>query len=410
MSDTFVDVGGVEVNEADLLTDPRAEGWNVEGTPERTENPEAKSPPPKSVADQIGDEWAEQEKNHDGWLPSAPPAEGEPDEFDIETLNEGQVAGMVFSDSERADFEAAVESNPGAVEELIADGLMVAEPKTNQELFDNLQALKTHFPAIEEAGREARQVVDRAFDLYASGEIDDPGRFADAIAEHYGEDTAREFVQRWKQDEEGELLLDPDEWLEEQDARFEEAAIEEDTAEFSERFGAGLDRYLGGLSPKEREQMAPVLGDFALGFLQGGGDAGEFGETPEEVERFLRNSAGNIKQLAEAARIAEFRAGEDANDRTAALEAGWLDAVDQRKSYDEHFADEVQKRIADGRVDADALSAAAAAHIVPRPSWAERIEQATDIGLSESQKEAQRSFDALQSVPKRTRRRRRRRG
>jgi hypothetical protein len=177
--------------------------------------------------------------------------------------------------------------NPGLEQDLVARGMIVAEPKSESDLLRNLAAIEKVQQAEANAaafqGHQQQQALQLGLRAYEEGE--DPAQIADLLLQ-WGPEVADAFTRHWEQEEgyvdDWEEPLTPDEWRTrarqqmEEDAAFEQFIQDAAAAQQAEA---------------AQQQLQAEVEAAAHAFI---------GRTPN-IERYSNEMANLIRQLDPAA-------------------------------------------------------------------------------------------------------------
>jgi copper chaperone CopZ len=306
--------------------------------------------PPKSAAEQIGDEWAEMESPRaEGWLGAEPaepetPAEDAPPQ--IEAAPDRTAIAAVGADPD--ELEAFLADNPDVERQLASVPGWTPEPTTAAEVSTNSAILSNLLGEAHDSKAAKRELLDEAMQHFEAGE--DPAAIADAL-QGIDPGIAELFANQWRVAEaEPTTAL---EWLQGQNqvkafldlaaqTKQEAEAAEKAQAQAKGALEAGIAAFEKGFTDRQRAPLGDAVS--ALSALHEHGI--DFPtESPEAVEGALRVTLALAKEWDEAQREARTSAEWEKNNPDYI--GGYMTEEKKPRTYDEHLKAEVEKSAED---------------------------------------------------------------
>jgi hypothetical protein len=312
--------------------------------------------PPKSAAEQIGDEWtANESAMAEGWLDDAPEPSDEPEP----PVEEAAPASELLPDEEVVrsvgadpDELLALAEDPQVKEELKKHPHWVTtdgeRELTDAELRSNAAILNGLVNDAYESRNAKQDLLGEAIQKFE--EAEDPAAIANAL-QQLDPDVAKQFADYWRDAE-----ADPPtalEWLSSQnqlkgilDLAAEAQAEEEATKKVQEQAKNAFDQGVAAFEKGFTESQRAPLGDAMAALrtlLEHGIDIPT--ESPEAVERALRVTLTLAKEWDAAQRAAKTSV-EWEKDNLDYI-GGYMGQEEKRRTYDEHLKAEIEKNDAD---------------------------------------------------------------
>jgi hypothetical protein len=292
-----------------------------------------------------------------GFLPDAPTEEPtpEPEPKPVRYAEAREAVEAVGADQDELD--EFLGNNEDLEEHLRALPGWTAQPETDAEVAANASILNNLIRGAEESRDEREDILVQAIEAYEDGAS---GAEVTAALDQIDPSLSLRFARHWQRDESEPLTAD--EYLsgrqklenllqiaEEESAGLEQA--QEEAAQIDAGARKGYERFVAELSPVEKKAYEPYMARILEeAFTDTETDIDYPWHDPTATDLLLRAVLGQAKQYYQADVSARVKAEDDALDRQAANEAGFLGGTDHRKSFEEHYADELAARARDGRL------------------------------------------------------------